>query len=228
MKVKCYNFFFHPFSDYHSNNKKIISVITNIALAVITRGLYIPVFVAIHLAERISKTDTSTQNQRIPAGVLHSRTGVDREALKNKQKNHLAKLQALANRGEWQALQEHTNHPDSSFDWWMFPINRESASFGRQYQLTNEDVEALKRDPAFIQNYRKGVILVAKSWGWDLENRRDLTNNKQHWTNYQVRLGKMVHSLKLFGQNDLLGNLVHFIEQKDLCPGLDKWIQRML
>jgi len=228
MVVSSYNFFFHPFDQNHSSQAKILSMITNIALAIISRGFYVPIFAAIHLSERISKNSDSAQKQRIHDVVLAQSGGVDRKALKIKQKDHLSKLQTLADQGEWQALQEHTDHPDSAFDWWMFPIDRGSASFGQKYQLTKDDVEALKQDPEFIQSYRRGIILVAKSWGWDLENKLDVTNRRQHWTGYQVRLGKMIHSMRLFNQDDLLHNLINFIDQKGLHPSLESWIQKML
>jgi hypothetical protein len=240
------NFLFQSLNGSPSEQEKTHATVTTIGLVAI--GLTILVIAGIHLADRLLQGGIPAQTHRThdaafpalsrqsasshpihdPMIFPRARTGVDREALKLKQKNHLAKLQALAKSGDWRSLQEHTSHPDSGFDWWMFPIDRGSASFGAQYQLTKEDIEALKRDPQFMQSYRKGVILIAKSWGWDLENQRDVTNTNQHWTNYQVRLGKMIHSLKLFNQRDLLENLVHFIDQKKIRPTLEGWIQKML
>lgn len=148
------------------------------------------------------------------------------KALKQKQQSHLAKLTAFAKKNEWKHLQTHTAHPDSGFDWWMFPINRSSNGYGTQYQLSSSDINALKKDAQFMKNYRKGVILVTKSWGWDLEKDKNISDSKKYWTNYQVRLGKMAHSLVLFDQKDLLKSLSHFIKSKKI--DLEPWIKRCL
>lgn len=146
----------------------------------------------------------------------------------DKQKSHLAKLQILANAGQWQHIQRHTSHQDSGFDWWMFPIKRPSQGMGTRYTVNDEQIRKLKANPEFMKSYRDGVILVAKSWGWDLEKGIDITNDKQKWVSYNVRLGKMIDSLSLFDQQDLLRNLVHFIDQKGVRRSLDPWIQNLI
>ncbi len=150
------------------------------------------------------------------------------DLIKNKQQDHLRKLNTLAELGQWAHLQMHTAHPDSGFDWWMFPIDRASAGFGDQYRVNQGDIEALKEDPVFMKNYREGVSLVAKSWGWDLIRHKDVTNNAQKWTNYQVRLGKMLDSLRLFKQDDLRTALTDFIDRKNIRPSLEPWVQQLL
>jgi len=144
------------------------------------------------------------------------------------QKNHLAKLQTLANAGQWQHIQTHTSHGHSGFDWWMFPIKRPSLGKGTRYTVNDEQIKTLKANPEFMKSYRDGVILVAKSWGWDLEKKNDITNDKQKWVGYNVRLGKMIDSLRLFDQQDLLKNLVYFIDMKGIRMTLDPWIQNLL
>lgn len=150
------------------------------------------------------------------------------QALKRKQSMHLAKLKVLAQQGHWEHLQTHTGHPDSGFDWWMFPIDRPSLGQGSSYEVTKYDVEVLKGDSEFMNNYREGVIIIAKSWGWDLAHHRDISSEKQRWTGYQVRLGKMLHSLKLFGQKDLHDSLRRFVEENKLVDSLESWILQYL
>lgn len=226
MEIKAYNFFFHPLSKTHSKSTKACSIVTNVALSVFSGGIYLLVFGIVRASEKPLKI----KHKITPAKTLKpSPKGfVGCPALKNKQKEHLHKLKTLAAQGHWQHLQTHTAHPDSGFDWWMFPINRASAGFGDAYNIGERDIEALKNDPEFIKNYREGVILVAKSWGWDLENNRDVANNSQAWTGYQVRLGKMLQSLTLFGQKDLHNRLVGIINQKGIAPTLEPWIQGYL
>ncbi|MBP9842017.1 MAG: hypothetical protein KBC64_06295 [Simkaniaceae bacterium] len=215
MNIERFNFLFHPFHYTHSDQDKILSIITNIALTAITGGLYLFVFGVVHLAEYSQE-------------IVHMPGFIGIQGLKDKQRDHLLKLQRLAQNGEWEHLRQHTAHPDSGFDWWMFPVDRGSAGQGDLYKVSSGDIDALKRDPEFIRNYRDGVILVAKSWGWDLETGQVVTTDRQKWTNYQVRLGKMLHSLSLFGQNDLRTSLIHFIDDQNLRPTLNRWIQQII
>ncbi len=131
------------------------------------------------------------------------------KAFKAKQATELANLTRLANAGKWESLQTHSG---SGFDWWMFPLDFATAQH-REYRVSASDIEELKEDEEFMASYRKGVILVARSWGWDIEKGEKIKDNpKLKWVGYQVRLGKMLNSLQLFGQKDLHDNLVKLIK----------------
>lgn len=247
MKISAYNFLFHSFHQDHSAKIKAFSVITNIALSILTGGFYAALFILVHMAERlitVSATNHPTpvvrvnlaqrlnnrrEEQIIVATERENESGfVGHDALKKKMKNHLVKLQKLAEADQWMHLQTHTSHQDSGFDWWMFPVDRPSQGQGTKYMVNQKDVEELLSDDEFVKAYRQGVILVAKSWGFDLENKLDVTSNHQKWVGYQVRLGKMLHSLKLFNQKDLFDNLVYFIEEKNIKSGLEQWIKNII
>jgi hypothetical protein len=77
-------------------------------------------------------------------------------------------------------------------------------------------VEELKKDAAFMANYRRAVFLVVQSWGWDLQNNKDISNATQKWTGYSVRLWKMVESLKFFGEQELYVRVQKFIRAKKI------------
>jgi hypothetical protein len=141
--------------------------------------------------------------------------------LKKKLIDHLAKLESLAQKGQWEHLQTHTSHPDSAFDWWMFPSDQASRGQGKRYTVNSSDILRLTSDPEFMHAYRKGVCLVAKSWGWDLEHKRNVTTNTQCWTGYTIRLEKMLYSLRLFGQNDLRKTLSQFVTERNIP--LNSW-----
>jgi hypothetical protein len=220
-----YQFFFHPLSEEHSLAVKTLSVITVIALSILTAGLYLAVFLTLNSCENSKPSAQVVQSYAVknsPSGFV----GI--EALKSKLQDHLAKLQTLASNGEWEHLREHTTHPDSGFDWWMFPTDRASAGQGDKYKLSLPDILALKADPAFMANYRKGVQLVLLSWGWDASSDRSVENAHQRWTNYQVRLGKMINSLSLFGEKELLLSVKKFCDEKRITPTLELWIRRYL
>lgn len=145
--------------------------------------------------------------------------------LVSKQASHLEILQKMADRGQWQHIREHTMHPESGFDWWMFPVDRPTRTYGKRFTVTQEAIPLLRAHPTFMESYRKGVCLVARSWGWDLEKGQVIANDKQKWTNYQVRLGKMLHSLTLFSENELKTSLVKILHDTGIYKNLESWIQ---
>lgn len=193
-KIECYNFFFHPLSPYHSTKTTILSLITNVALAVFSCGLYLLVFAAVHALEHRK--------------ILEIRfIKCDLDHLKEKQKQQLQQLEEWAAEGKW------FNIHNAHYDWWMFPLHRPS-SYNYEYSVTKEDVQRLKQDNEFMKNYRKGVTVVAKAWGWDIEKKQDLTQGDQAWDGYEIRLWKMLNSLKIFGETELRRRILHFTDEK--------------
>lgn len=258
MKIDGYNFFFHPLHESHSRKTQAFSVITTIALTLFSCGTYLLLFGGVHVVEGCRKTpppppeapppsgpaptatpppravppppvvpDTSTLLQTLLRSFTRDDRFVGTEALKAKLKSHLQKLQKFASEGKWQHLQTHTWNNDSGFDWWMFPSDTRSSK-GNLYRVSAEDVAVLKADPEFMQAYRAGVILVAKSWGWDLENDRDITNASQKWARWTIRLEKMLYSLRLFGQDDLRKTLSKYVNTYNLLTKMEPWAQECL
>lgn len=154
----------------------------------------------------------------------HEFVGVDR--LKLKQQDHLKKLKVLAAKGSWDCLQKHTHHEDSAFDWWMFPTTWESKSFKKAYQLNESAIKILKQDLEFMKNYREGVELVVKSWGWAIHHHLFYKDPHLKWVGYNIRLEKIIHSLLLFEEKELLMSLKLFINLKNIQLG--KWVQPYL
>ena len=58
---------------------------------------------------------------------------------------------------------------------------------------SREDAELLTALPEFVRPYRKGLVLVARGWGWDLEKGRWVSPRTRptRWTGRPVRLYKM-------------------------------------
>ncbi len=95
------------------------------------------------------------------------------------------------------------------YDWWMFPVNYASQGRGKDYVATETVVAHLQSNSSFMKAYRKGVHVVAKSWGWDLATGKKLANATSHQQfdpteyKYDIRLTKMLYSLLLFKEYDL-------------------------
>jgi hypothetical protein len=254
MKIEnIHNFFFHPFASEHSTTQSFLSMATIVALTVLTGGLYTLAVAYVNWKERsITQAESNPRMQTIIAPILHpqiaeprpSRTrispvplaaieGVDQakvQRVKQKQAEQLAKFETWAQAGQWQNI--HQAH----YDWWMFPVERPSSGYGDVYAVSKKDVQALKDDKEFMENYRQGVHLVVQAWGWDLEKGEAIqpAASGQKWTGYGVRLAKMSDSLRLFDEIELHEKLKKFfvdycLPQQDCVPISNfKWLSSTL
>jgi hypothetical protein len=114
----------------------------------------------------------------------------------------IAAFEAWAAAGDW--MRFHVSH----YDWWTFPIDRPS-QHGLRYTVYADDVAQLKADPGFMTRYRRGIVLVAASWGWDV-HRADFIPEpapEQRWQHWPVRLHKAGRSARLFGEDALYESL---------------------
>ncbi|WP_187262157.1 hypothetical protein [Pontibacter beigongshangensis] len=115
-------------------------------------------------------------------------------ALKIKQAEQLEQFEQWATARTWNRF--HNTH----YDWWMFPVEKPS-SHGYTWTVMKEEVQQLKQDPEYIENYLRGVELLMLAWGWNLQA-EELINNtdpSQTWHNWPIRLHKCASSLLLFG-----------------------------
>lgn len=237
---KVHDFLFHPFSENHSSQMKALSTITVIALSIFTAGIFLIPFGIINLCDRKVVQQNSTNNkvsltvkEKVPQIVQESvqneepnqipdDKNIQKEQLnlspeglekihkiKTKNAEQAALFEQWAENKNWEAF--HFAH----YDWWAFPIS-EKSSYGDEYSVNADEIEALKRDEEFMRNYHRCVDLVVKSWGWDLKNDAPILDKErtqeQQWTGYGVRLGKMANSLKLFGEKDLHKKLQKFFD----------------
>jgi hypothetical protein len=114
-------------------------------------------------------------------------------AFKTAQANTLAHFRERARTGAWQAI--HRDH----FDWWMFPIEDSSQA---RFNVFAQDVQELMADAEWSANYLAGVEILARAWGWNLAGAEPIPEAEcdegQTWTDWDVRLAKIIRSLWLF------------------------------
>lgn len=124
------------------------------------------------------------------------------EALRTEHARQVAAFEDWAAVQDWYAF--HVNH----YDWWAYPVNRRS-SYGERYKLTDDALDALRRDDAFLTRWRRGVALGCLAWGWELAQARYVETPEpgQAWAHWPVRLYKMAVSAMLLGQSDVLASL---------------------
>jgi len=117
--------------------------------------------------------------------------------LKAKHKQQLSKFRKHAAAGKWARV--HGDH----FDWWVFPIEDGSQP---AFNVYADDVAALQADGAWLEEYRAGVALVLRAWGWDVATVAPVAPlaSGMGWTEWDVRLAKIIRSLWLFQEPQLL------------------------
>jgi len=125
------------------------------------------------------------------------------ESMLEIQQKQLAKFRKHGKAKKWERI--HADH----FDWFMFPIEDGSVN---KFNVLEKDVEELKKNEEWLQGYREGVMLVAKAWGWDVANSQcvEPRESGMGWTHWDVRLAKIIRSLWLFDQKDLMESMQKF------------------
>lgn len=137
------------------------------------------------------------------ANTYPSFVGVQK--LKEIHRTQITLFEQWASKDQWERF--HSGH----YDWWVFPLNRQS-SYGMKWVVYEAEIAELKRDPSFLDAYCKGVELVAASWGWDVLRHAYLPQPKpgQSWHDWPIRLFKAAASSQLFGYEDLFASLRAF------------------
>ena len=135
---------------------------------------------------------------------------------KRKQAQQLQQFEKHARDGNWGEI--HSAH----YDWWMFPINKTSASYGDAYYFPNKALEELRKDKEFMDSFRRGVELEALAWGWSIKRNAPVAvpGKDQRWTGYGIRLAKMADSLWLLGEFEMFQSMQLFATQMVSSVGL--------
>ena len=115
------------------------------------------------------------------------------EEMKALQLEQLQKFRGLAAAGRWAEI--HRDH----FDWYMWPIEDGSQD---RFNVLEDDVHELLADEQWLERYHESLELVCAAWGWDVAQARPIDPLKRGmgWTDWDIRLAKMIRSLWLFGQ----------------------------
>ncbi|HEY4832069.1 MAG TPA: hypothetical protein VIH61_05855 [Waddliaceae bacterium] len=222
-----YNFFFHPLSDSHSTRVKCFASITLFALTIFSGLVFLIPFVYFNLKDRdIRLIPGSTKETEIKDLIFPKVEPNKPQTVVNKvKKKHSEQLKLFE---EWAKAEQWGKIHAAHYDWWMFPIDNKDGGRRNEYTVSESDIEELKKDTKFMDNYRKGVELVVRAWGWELLGEKSAENktSEQTWTKWDVRLGKMANSLRLFKQDEYLEKLRIFAKKAILGNNfnLESWV----
>jgi len=80
-----------------------------------------------------------------------------------------------------------------------------------------------------MKNYRRGIELLALSYGWDIANKQQIKNpdSNQIWRSYLIRLYKAALSCQLFGEHEYFDSLRKFTIEVVPKQELDKLIMEL-
>ena len=133
--------------------------------------------------------------------------------LKLKHKSQLDKFEQWNKKGEYKKF-----GPCNHFDWWAFPINSDSGK-GYMYTVFQDEVNELLNDVEFVKNYKRGVELMVRSYGYDIINKLYLNEKNMGYRNYDIRLRKIGQSLLVFQQVDYFKSLNEFVTHLETNEG---------
>eukprot|EP00906_Rhabdomonas_costata_P025697 RCo036712 len=128
-------------------------------------------------------------------GLRHNPSAAEGlRTLRCKHSETTAKFREFAAKAQWPRI--HSMH----YDWWMFPLERNTKPGTGIYDVLPADIEELKADPTFMAEYREGVRLAALAWGWEVDHAKPVLplQNGMGWSNWDIRLAKILRSLWLF------------------------------
>jgi DNA-binding CsgD family transcriptional regulator len=121
------------------------------------------------------------------------------EDLMNRNIEQHGKFNSWAQNEEWYKF--HNDH----FDWWAFPIEEPSNTYGEQFRVPGDEVKKLRSDKEFLKRLDDNLINVAAAYGWDIKAGRWIPDDIRHrdqvpQTLSQIRLYKMARSALVFGR----------------------------
>ena len=128
----------------------------------------------------------------------------------------LAKHRQLADSGQWKKI--HNDH----YDWWLFPIDRGSISYGEKYNIAGKPLKRLKRNRRFLKNVAEAIKINALAFGWDIETSTYVDDmnwdaGQDPWLAYPTRIWKMTRSAQILGLKKEFESLL--LLQESLAEG---------
>lgn len=118
-------------------------------------------------------------------------------------------------RSEWNKF-----GPAEHFDWWAFPIDRDSRAHGDRYNITPV-LEQLRSHREFLTAVRDNAELLMRAWGWDIHQSAGFANR---YPGYGVRLWKCGHSLHLLGMPVAFASVCRFADEHSESKARDRLI----
>ena len=128
----------------------------------------------------------------------------------------LAKHRQLADSSRWKKI--HNDH----YDWWLFPIDRGSVSYGEKYNIAGKPLKRLKRNRKFLKNVAEAIKINALAFGWDIETSTYVDDmnwdaGQDPWLAYPTRIWKMTRSAQILGLKKEFESLL--LLQQSLADG---------
>ena len=105
---------------------------------------------------------------------------------------------------EWTANRDWEQFHNSHFDWWAFPIDEASNTYGQQFAIPPETITKLRADQDFQKKLSENLTNAARAYGWDISGKKWIGDdtrdeNQVPGSLAQIRLYKMARSALVLG-----------------------------
>lgn len=106
---------------------------------------------------------------------------------------------------EWAKSEDWTKFHKEHFDWWAFPIDEVSNSYGERFRVPEDEVIKLRKDKDFLKRLDENLTNATAAYGWDIKSGKwigdDIRDPDQVPQSLsQIRLYKMARSAMVFGR----------------------------
>lgn len=106
---------------------------------------------------------------------------------------------------DWAKSEDWKKFHKEHFDWWAFPIDEVSNSYGERFRVPENEITKLRKDRDFLKRLDENLTNAAAAYGWDIKSGnwigddiRDPDQVPQSLS--QIRLYKMARSAMVFGR----------------------------
>jgi len=105
---------------------------------------------------------------------------------------------------EWTAGKDWKQFHNSHFDWWAFPIDEMSNTYGQQFAIPPETITKLRADRDFQKKLSDNLTNAARAYGWDIAEKKWIGDDIRDESQVpgplsQIRLYKMARSALVLG-----------------------------
>ena len=123
--------------------------------------------------------------------------GTDDLMVRNTEQNE--KFKKWAGERNWKEF--HREH----FDWWAFPIDEVSNTYGERFRVPDDELQKLRGDQEFLKRLDENLTNASSAYGWDIKDGRWISDDVRDPDQVpqslsQIRLYKMARSALVFGR----------------------------
>lgn len=105
----------------------------------------------------------------------------------------------------WATARDWKKFHHEHFDWWAFPIDEVSNTYGERFRVPEDELKKLRSDQEFLKRLDENLTNASSAYGWDIQAGRWIPDDVRDQDQVpqslsQIRLYKMARSALVFGR----------------------------